>query len=607
MKSKQLELQAKALPTKPGVYLLKDENGNVLYVGKAASLRHRVRSYFGPSAGLTPKLQKMMALVSDLETIVTDSEQEALILESILIKRHRPPCNVVLKDDKSYPYLKITVNDDWPRVQITRRLERDGSRYFGPFASAGSIRTAMKVVRKIFPYCSCSRPIRGPGSRPCLAYHLRLCPGITVGAVSQEENKENIRQLTMFLEGKQEQVVRQLRRKMEDAAGKMEFERAAVLRDQVRAVENVMEQQKVAVPLAGDQDIVALAQAKDEACIQVFFVKEGRLIGREHFLLKGTRDEEPGQIMASFLKQFYSSAPQVPPTILLQHLPEDVEVIKSWLESQRGGRVAVKVPARGEKRRFVDMVAENARQVLEKEDFLRLADSEKTAAALAELQDKLGLSRPLKRIECYDVSNIMGTSAVGSMVVFQDGLRQPSHYRRFRIKTVAGADDYAMLREVLGRRFKRVAVEDAHSSWAVKPDLVLIDGGKGQLSAAMEGMRNVGADSVPVASIAKENEEVFLPGRRDSLVLPRDSQSLYLLQRIRDEAHRFAISYHLRVRQKGSVASALDSVPGIGPKRKRALLKKFGSVRAIKEAQLEEIAAVPGMTKPAAAKVKEYL
>lgn len=595
------------MPAKPGVYLFRDEKGIILYVGKAGSLRNRVRSYFGAPGGLTPKLQQMVARVSTLEAIITDSEQEALILENTLIKRHRPRYNVRFKDDKTYPYLKITIEEDWPRFHITRKLERDGSRYFGPFASAASLRTGMDALRRIFPYCSCNKPIRGPNSRPCLAYHLGRCPGVSIGAISKEEYRENVRRLIMFLEGKQEQVLRQLRKKMEEAAEKLEFERAASLRDQIKAVESIVAKQKVAVPLAGDQDVIAMAQNRDEACVQVFFVRAGNLIGQEHFFLKGTQDEEPGQIVASFLEQFYSSTPYIPPTILLQHPPNDLEVIRTWLEGQRGSKVTLKVPQRGEKRKLVDMAAENAKHALEQEHATRLANGDRLAAVLAELQEKLGLPGPPVRIECYDISNIMGTLAVGSMVVFEKGLPKPAHYRRFRIKTVAGANDYAMLHEVLARRFKRVTAEAVDSSWAILPDLVLIDGGKGQLSAALEAMHNAGADTIPLASIAKENEEIFLPGRPDSLLLPRNSEALYLLQRVRDEAHRFAISYHVRMRQKRAIISALDEVPGIGPKRKRALLKKFGSVRAIKEASLEEIAAVPGMTRATAAKVKEYL
>lgn len=586
---------------------MKDEKAAVLYVGKASSLRSRVRSYFGAPNGLTPKIQNLVSHVVALDTIVTDSELEALILENNLIKRHRPHYNVLLKDDKTYPYLKITLGEEWPRVHITRKLERDGSRYFGPYASAASVKAAMNVVRRVFPYCTCTLPIRGPASRPCLAYHLRLCPGRTIGAVTPEEYRENIRQLIMFLEGKQDQILRQLRRRMEEAAEDMAFERAAVLRDHIRLIENVMERQKVSVPLAGDEDVIALAQTDDDAAVQVFFVRRGNLIGQEHYLLKGARDEDTAKIMTSFLEQFYSSAPYVPPTIVLQHAPEDVEIMQKWLGSQRGGMVKLRVPVRGDKKRLVDLVAENARHFLEAERATRLAGAERIAGALAELQRSLGLVGMLSRIECYDISDIMGTSAVGSMVVFEKGAPKPSDYRRFRIKTVRGANDYAMMQEVLVRRFKRVSVEDAASPWTALPDLVLIDGGKGQLNAALEAVRSVGADFVPVASIAKENEEVFVPGSPEAIMLPRNSEALYLVQRIRDEAHRFALAYHLRVRKKAAIASALDSVPGIGPKRKRALLKKFGSVRAIKEASLEEIAAVKGVTKAAAEKVKEYL
>lgn len=597
-----------ALPVKPGVYLMRDEKGTVLYVGKAASLRHRVRSYFGSQPKLTPKLHKMMARLADFEYIVTDSEQEAFILENNLIKKYRPRYNVRLKDDKTYPYIKISLDEEWPRVYTTRRLEKDGARYFGPFASASSVRQTLNLVKRLFPYRSCHKAITGSDARPCLDYHIHRCAAPCIGAVAHEEYQEIIRQVILFLEGRQEQVVKELRRKMEEAAQALDYERAAILRDQVMAIESVGEEQKVASAAVGDEDVIALARAGDEACAMVFLVRGGKLTGREHFVLVGTQDEEPGQVMASFLKQFYHSVLFVPPTILLQTRPAEMTALKAWLQGKRGGRVSLRVPRRGEKKRFVDMVSENASLMLEQLRVKWLADAGKTAAALEELQKQLHLPHPPHRIECYDISNIQGTSAVGSMVVFEGGRPKPPHYRRFKIKTVGSADDYAMLQEILRRRFKRAAAGEGGSApWAVLPDLLLIDGGKGQLNAAQEVIRELGAESVPVASIAKEHEEVFIPESSEPLPLHRTSQALYLLQRVRDEAHRFALAYHHKVHRKGTMTSALDAVPGIGPKRKRVLLRRFGSVKAIKEAPLDEIAAVMGMTRTLAAKVKEYL
>ena len=597
------------MPQKPGVYLFRDTSGNVLYVGKAANLHSRVRSYFGAPDTLSAKLGRMVTRVSDFEFLVTDSDQEALILECNLIKKHRPRYNVRLKDDKTYPYLKINVQDDCARVYVTRRVDKDGSRYFGPFASASSVRKTLDLLKNLFPFRSCKREIRGVDRRACLEYDIHRCSGPCIGAISKDEYREIINQVVMFLEGRQEGVVKELERKMAGASERLEFERAAVLRDQIRAVEMVTERQKITSTERGDQDVIALAQSKDQANVEVFFIRSGRLVERDHFMVQGAQDEEPGQIMTGFLNQFYDSATYIPHVILLQHLPDDILVLERWLESKRGARVNLLVPQRGEKRRLVEMVAENARQGLEQLRVKRLADPETTAAALGELRDALQLPQAPQRVECYDISDIRGTSAVGSMVVFQGGQPMTAHYRRFRIKTVAGADDYAMIREVLRRRFKRAEgfKRPDKSGWTIVPDLVLIDGGKGHLSAARDAMRETGVDFIPVASVAKENEEIFRPDIATPIILARTSPALYLVQRIRDEAHRFALGYHRRVRRSEAMASALDNVPGVGPKRKRALLRKFGSVKAIREADIDEIAAVVGMTRSLAQRVREHL
>jgi excinuclease ABC subunit C len=606
MESGYLKEQLKSLPTKPGVYLLKDAQGNVLYVGKALSLYHRVRSYFGSPLNLTPKLQKMVAKVAELEFFVTDSEQEAILLECSLIKKYHPRYNVRLKDDKSFPYLKISLNEDYPRVYPTRRLEKDGARYFGPFASASSVRHTLNLLKKLFPFRSCNRAITGKDSRPCLEYHIDRCRAPCLGKVSREEYREVIQQVLLFLEGKQEMVLRELRRRMEEAAENLEFEKAALFRDQIRAVEKVIERQKIAAP-EGEQDVIAMARGEDRAYVAVFFIRNGNLLGREHFILEGTQDETPSRIITSFLQQFYNSAPYVPPLILLQYPPEEAESLEKWLGSRRGEPVALAVPREGMLKELVDLVAENARHEWEQFRVKLLAEPEALTTALAELQQWLRLPDRPRRVECYDISDIRGTSAVGSMVVFQNGLPQPSHYRRFQIKTVAGANDYAMLQEILRRRLKRASSSADDSSWSNLPDLILIDGGKGQLNAALEVMQELGAEQLPVASIAKSEEEVFLPGESEPVLLPRHSPALYLLQRIRDEAHRFALSYHVKQRRKSSLASALDAVPGIGPRRKRALLRRFGSVSRIKEASLEELLTVPGMNRSAARKLKELL
>jgi excinuclease ABC subunit C len=550
----------------------------------------------------------MVARVDDFEFLVTDSEQEALILEGNLIKRYRPYYNVRLKDDKSYPYLKISLGELWPRVYITRRLEKDGGSYFGPFAGAGSVRQTLDLLRKIFPFRTCRKVITGGEPRPCLEYHIQKCLGPCIDAVSKERYAEVIRQVILFLEGKQETVVKELRHKMARAVQSLDFERAALYRDQIDAVETVIEGQRIATTVRGEQDVIAFAQANDLAYVQVFCIRNGKLTRGEHFVLQGAQGEVPGQIMAAFIKQFYDSAPNIPPLILLQHPVEDMALISQWLRDKRGVKVNLQAPQQGEKRRLVELVAENARQGLEQLRIKQLAAPEALASALEELERELKLPRAPHRVEGYDISDIRGTSAVGSMVVFERGKSRPSHYRRFRIKTVAGADDYAMLREVLRRRLKRFPGEGLKSedAWASTPDLILIDGGKGQLNVVMEVMQELGV-SFPAASLAKEKEEVFIPGASGPIVLPRSSPALYLLQRVRDEAHRFALGYHRRVRRREALTSALDAVPGIGPKRKRALLQRFGSVRGIKEAPLEELAAVTGMTRALAERVKEYL
>jgi len=599
------EEQINALPAKPGVYLFRDVSGNVLYVGKGANLHNRVRSYFTAFHGLSPKLQKMVARVSDFEFLVTDSDQEALILECNLIKRHRPSYNVLLKDDKTYPYIKVALNEEWPRVFLTRRFENDGGRYFGPFAGAGSVRRTLDLLKRLFRYCSSRSPITGKKPRPCFDYYINRCVGACSGEISKEEYRELIAQVVLFLEGKQERVLKELERKMAEASARLDFERAAALRDQAQAVKRVTESQKIASAAMGDQDVVALAQNKDQAYVEVFFIRGGKLIERDHFIVQGTRDEQPSQIMTSFLNQFYDSATYIPPLILLQHRPDDLPVLEQWLESKRGAKVILRVPQRGEKKKLVDMVAENARQGLGQMMIKWLADPDATAAALDDLARELRLPRTPKRVECYDISDIGGTSAVGSMVVFEDGQPKPAHYRRFKIRMVEGADDYAMIQEVLRRRFKRASQDG--STWAVIPNLVLIDGGRGHLNSALDAMKEMDVESIPVASIAKEHEELFRPDIAGPIVLPMTSSALYLLQRLRDEAHRFALGYHRRVRRTESMASALDNVPGIGPKRKKALLTKFGTLQAIREADLDEVAAVVGMTRSLAQRVKEYL
>ena len=602
---------------------MRSESSEVLYVGKAASLRSRVSSYFAPSANLPRKIAKMVGRVADYEYIVTESEQEALILECNLIKEHQPLYNARLKDDKSYPFIKINMAEDFPQVYITRRVSKDGSRYFGPFANAGSVRRTLNLLKKLFPYRSCTKTITGDDDRPCLDFHIHRCVGPCIGAVDKQEYAEVIDQVVLFLEGKTNKVVGSIKKRMLDAADSLEFERAAALRDQLLAIEKVNEGQKVLHLTSENLDVIAASPGSREAWVEVFFIRQGKLIGRDNFLMTGTQDDEPPKILTAFVKQFYDATPYVPPKILVQHPIEEADAVETWLREKRNGSVRVYAPQRGEKRRLVAMVAENAEQGFEQLRLKQMSDSAATDAAMSELQEALSLPYPPRRIECYDISNIQGSNAVGSMVVFEDGKPRKAHYRRFQIKSVEGVDDYSMMREMLTRRFKRLsqtkpaasanaAKPDArpdskNASWGIQPDLALIDGGKGHLGAALQVFLELGINDIPLASLAKENEELFTPQMSEGVMLPRNSQGLYLVQRARDEAHRFAITFHRERRSKKSVSSALDLVPGIGPKRRRMLIRRFGSVRGISGASVEEVASVPGMTLTLARKVKEYV
>ncbi len=634
--------QLKHLPFRPGVYLFKDDKSTIIYVGKANKLRNRVSSYFQKPDNLTEKTQQLVARIRDLEFFITNSEQEALVLEQNLVKRYRPHYNVRLKDDKAFPFLKIDLKEEWPRIFLTRRVLEDGGRYFGPFTSPWSVRETLKVLKKIFRFRTCAKPVFDTAARACLEYHIGQCVGPCAGNTDKEEYAKIIKQVILFLEGKQDTILKQLRGNMETASESLEFEKAAAIRDQIAAIERVIEGQKIAFPVVGEQDVIAFSVEKDIAAVQVFLVRDGRLIGRETFTLHGVSSEEPTQIMSSFVKQFYSTATHIPPLIMLQYPVEDKANIEEWLGSRRGSRVRLHVPARGKQKQLVDMVASNSEQGLQQLKLRQPQTSSDLTAAMEEIKKQLNLPRLPERMECYDISNIQGKMPVGSMVVFEMGKPKTADYRRFRIKMVTGADDYAMLAEVLKRRFKRSqagagsnlpqkchserseesgggvtdsepddfsrSAESSESSrWAKSPDLVLIDGGKGQLNAALAAMKAAGADSIPSAGLAKEREEIFIPGRSNPIVLPESSPARQLLQRLRDEAHRFAINYHRNIRKKESFASVLDTIPGIGKKRKRALLRKFGTVKAIREAGTADLAAAAGMNSALAQKLKEYL
>jgi excinuclease ABC subunit C len=662
-----------SLPHTPGIYLMKDAQGTIIYVGKAISLFNRVRSYFQESTDLSPKNRSMVAKIDDIEFIV--------------VKQHRPKYNVLLRDDKSYPYIKVALAEDFPRVYRVRNFQRDGNRYFGPYTNSGAVDTTLDLLNKLFSFRTCRYDASGwaaprPSAngktpdgwkqkllpRPCTQYFIHRCVAPCVAYATREEYDAILQQVILFLEGKHDEVIQALQTRMEQAAENLNFEEAARIRDRVQSVERVLEKQRI-INTEGqdDQDVIALASGDDETCAQAFFFRNGKLVGREYFLLQGTRDSNPSEVMTSFLQQFYENAPHIPSEVIVEVEPDDLSVIQAWLREKRRAMPNVKstalsitAPKRGEKLRLVEMVKQNAREVLEQQRIKWLSDTQKTQLALEELQEALNLSSSPQRIECYDISNTQGTNSVGAMVVFEGGRPKNSEYRRFKIKTVEGANDFASLQEVIRRRFRKaskaqaqtldeegqVALEEIAQSeqeeqdelepvlengphpentsdepdgkpefqheWAL-PDLVILDGGKGQLSAVMEVMHDLHLD-IPTVGVAKEDhtqtsyqEEIYIPGSSDPIILPRSSQGLYLVQRIRDEAHRFGITYHRKVRSERTFKSVLDEIPGIGPKRKQALLKHFGSVRAISAASIDDLAALDGMTRDAAEKVKEYI
>ncbi|MHB8459791.1 MAG: excinuclease ABC subunit UvrC [Candidatus Limnocylindrales bacterium] len=603
------------LPDRSGVYLMKDDRGQVVYVGKAQNLRNRVRSYWQKAipTGEIHRIRSVIERVVDVEYTVTDSESEAFLLEANLIKRYRPRFNVRLKDDKSYPYIRITLGDDFPRVERTRRLPADGSRYFGPYASATSVDESMNLVRRLFPFRTCTIDIHDGVralQRPCLLYHIKRCQGPCIGAVSKDVYRADIGQIELFLEGRQDALLTALRTEMSAASETQAYERAAVLRDKVRAIERTMESQKMAAFARTELDAVGLARRDNQAAVQLFAVRSGKLVGRDVFLLEATREATDDEVVGSFIEQFYARATSIPPTVLVPTRLPDTAAVEGFLAGRRGGPVHLRVPQRGEKRDLMELARRNAAETLAREHARWLADEGRTLGALEELAAALDLAGPPARIECYDISNFQGAQSVGSMVVFEDGRPRTGEYRRFRIRTVEGANDFASHQEVLRRRFRHSKAGDEGAEEELRwrlPDLVIIDGGKGQVAAAREVLEELGLHDMPLVGLAKEREELFLPGSTGPILLSVTSPALYLVQRLRDEAHRFAITYHRDLRAKKAVRSVFDDLPGVGPKRRRALLRVFGSAKRVREAPVEQIAAVPGIGVRLAATIKAGL
>ena len=594
MQSK-IQEQLKLLPTNPGVYLMKNEQAKIIYVGKAINLKNRVKSYFQSSKNHSPKVKSMVEKISDFEYIITANEIEALILECNLIKKYRPKYNISLRDDKTYPYIKVTLNEDYPTVSITRKILKDGAKYFGPYTSAGAVHEVLNLLKKLFQIRSCRQMNT---KRPCLEFHIKRCLAPCTGRVAKSEYREMIKSLCLFLEGRNEVVLKELTNRMQIAAENFQFELAAKLRDQVLAIEKISAKQNIIIG-SSDQDIIGLARKADEACIQIFFIRSGKMIGRDHFLLNGTEDETDSALLNAFLEQYYNKATFIPKEILLPAEIENEEILSAWLSQKKNGKVSFGLPQRGVKKEMVLMANDNAVVVLEEQMIKNSAGLEQTVGAMKDLGRYLRMEKELKRIECFDISHIQGSETVASMVVFSNGAPDKQEYRRYKLKSVEGKpDDFKSMQEVVGRRYRQ--------SDGIMPDLIIIDGGKGQLNSALEIIRALGHYQIPVVGLAKQFEYVFLEGQSEPVILPPNSKALYLIQRIRDEAHRFAITYHRKLRHKRNLVSVLDHIEGIGPTRRKALWDAFGSIAEIKKAKITDLTAVPGISENIANNIVKY-
>jgi excinuclease ABC subunit C len=603
-----------SLPAAPGCYLMKNGAGTVIYVGKAKQLRSRVRSYFQKGADLTRRKRRMVYEIANLDTIVTDSELEALILESTLIKKHHPTYNVRLRDDKSYPYIAITLSEEWPRVAYMRKLRmqpKEKDKYFGPYTDIEAVRETLRLIRRVFRVpCGYKDPTQSRG-KACMYYHINQCTGVCAGKISHEEYMLVIKDVMAFLEGRRDELADKMLAQMEQAAENLEFERAAKLRDQVQSIQKLIARQKVISTTMEDQDVIALVTDSGNACAEMFFVRGGKLIGQEHFMLENVSADDLDESMAEFMEQYYGTAAYVPREVLLSTEIAEMDIIESWLRQKRGSKVEVTSPKRGEKKQLVEMARKNGALVLKQLRLKMATDGERINEELGALRDAIGIDALPRRIEAYDISNIQGFYTVASLVVFEDGQPKKAHYRKFKIQRPEGQpDDYASMREVVSRRLTGTLRKG--EAFAELPDLILVDGGKGQLNAALEAIVESGKWKVEsrepaVIGLAKRHEEIFLPGRPDPILLPRNSKALHLLQRLRDEAHRFAITFHRASRGKTMRASVLNEVPGIGPKRRRALIKHFGSMEKIRQATAEELESAPAMSKPAAEAVYRAL
>ena len=608
-----IKRRLQAVPDTPGVYLFRDAKTQVIYVGKALRLRDRLRQYFTPGYAETGRIYELVRRATDFEFITTANEVEALVLENSLIKNYRPRFNIRLKDDKNYLYLKLPITEEYPRVHYSRRVQNDGALYFGPYTSAQSLRSTVKSIRQLLPFRTCSDEIFRQ-HKVCLDFHIKRCPGPCEARISSEDYKARINEVAMFMEGRSDLLVRELEERMQSAADRLDFENAARYRDQLQSIERIADRQKVLTRGRDDQDILAYARSGSDVFVEVAYIRQGKMVGHDGHALDGAGDVGESELLRGFMLQYYSSATHIPRSVILPGSVDEPELLTGWLSEKRGRPVTLEVPQRGRLRGLVSQLGETAKQELEQIRIQADYDRSRTEPMLAALAEALDLESPPKRIECYDISNIQGDSAVGSMVVFEDGRPRNEHYRHFRIKFTPGPNDFAMLQEVLRRRLERLESSQRREeadivgdrSFTSRPDLVLIDGGRGQLSAALEVMESAGYADIPTFALAKEREEIWAPGRAEPIVQERSSPGMFLVQRIRDEAHRFAITHHRKVRSRKALTSPLDSVEGIGPARKRALLRHFGSVQAIREAPVDEIVKL-GIPERLAARLKETL
>lgn len=607
-----IQEELKKLPAKPGVYIMHDEKDTIIYVGKAINLKNRVRQYFQKSRDLGIKKEQMVQQITRFEYIITDSELEALVLECNLIKEHRPKYNTMLKDDKTYPFIKVTVNEEYPRVLFARNMKKDKAKYFGPYTSTGAVKDSLELLRKLYHIRTCSRnlPKDIGKERPCLYYHIKQCKAPCQGYISKEEYQEQITGVLDFLNGEYKKKIKELETKMLEASEEMRFEEAAEYRDLLQSVQRIGERQKITGSKGLNRDIIAMASDKEDAVVQVFFVRDGKMIGREHFYLRIAADEEDKQVLADFVKQFYSGTPFIPGELMLQKEIDETEVLEEWLTKKRGQKVRIAVPKKGTKEKMVELAAQNARMVLSQDKEKLKREEGRTIGAMKEIAQWLGLDS-VQRVESYDISNISGYESVGSMVVYERGKPKKNDYRKFKIKSVKGPDDYASMQEVLSRRFLRGLREqeemDDAGGFSQFPDLILMDGGKGQVHIAEQVLEYLGLE-IPVCGMVKDEHHRTrgLYFEDQEIVIDTSSEGFKLLTRIQDEVHRFAIEYHRLLRSKGQVHSVLDDIEGIGPARRKALMKAFPSVEEIRQASVEELAKVPYMNLPSAQKVYQF-